>query len=92
MDFKRKQEDFLKKLGANAVIESQNQMSFLKDFRKEIKKGEWMKVREEEIGDFLLQLSGGLLNEQQKFDFGGEELGDEVISKLSEAIVEGKCS
>ena len=68
-DFKRKQDEFLKKLSANAVNELQNQMLVVKDFRKEIKKGGWMSVRKEEIDDFILQLSEGLLNEQQRFTF-----------------------
>ena len=38
-------------------------MFVIKDFRKEIKKGDWMNVKQEEIDDFILQLSEGLLKE-----------------------------
>ena len=46
-----------------ALKESQNQMFLNKNFRKEIKKGDWMKVKKHEIDDFILQLSKGLLKE-----------------------------
>ena len=67
-------------------------MFHIKHFRKEIKKTEWMKVRKDEFGDFILQLRTGFLNEQQNFDFKDERLRDEGIRKLSEAIIQGKCS
>ena len=38
-------------------------MFLSKDFRKEIKKGNCMNVNKDEIEDFILQLSEGLLKE-----------------------------